>query len=288
MSSPLLCFKSFLIIFLHSSIANSQTPVDPLATKETKCLYKNLYEITHSSSQFIFGHHHDNYEGQTFKDKTGLLNESDIKTDTGYFPGFIEYNIDTFLSDNANFTNHILNAVSKGLMVGWYWLVCCVLPGIIYSNQKSQTTQATNPVTGGSCNDLTDNPVVQLMPNHSGNKNWTAMLDRFADFIQTLHLPNGNLIPMVMRPFHEMLGDWYWWGQNNSTPNQYIAAYNYTRWYLVENKGLHNLLFVFAPNKPYSYYGNNAENILMINILEMKILMLLLMIVMMKMISMKS
>ena len=64
---------------------------------------------------------------------------------------------------------------------------------------------------------------------------------------------------MIIRPLHEMLGDWYWWGQNYCTPAQYIAAYNYTRWYLVEKRGLHNLLFVYAPNKPYSFYGNDAQ-----------------------------
>eukprot|EP01084_Bolivina_argentea_P149413 261005_1 len=228
------------ILFLFSYATHGQTPVDPLATKETKCLYKNLYDLTHSSTQFIFGHHHDNFEGQNFRDKTGLLNESDVQTDTKYFPGFIEYNLNSFLTNGVNFTNHILNAISKGLMIGWHW-------------------EATNPVTGGSDKDTSGNPIVELMPNHSANKNWTHMLDIFANFVKTIRLPNGNPVPMVFRPLHEMLGDWYWWGQNYCTSQQYIDAYNYTQWYLVEKHDLHNLLFVFAPNKPYSYYGDNVN-----------------------------
>lgn len=52
------------------------------------------------------------------------------------------------------------------------------------------------------------------MPNESANKNWTVMLHKFADFIRTLKLSNGNLIPMIMRPFHESLGSWFWWGHS--------------------------------------------------------------------------
>ena len=96
------------------------------------------------------------------------------------------------------------------------------------------------------------------MPGGIANTKWLSMLDEFAEFVKSIKLENGNLIPMTTRILHECLGDWYWWGQKYCTPQQYKAAYNYTRSYLVDHHGLHNLLFVYAPNKPYSYYGNDT------------------------------
>ena len=98
----------FYIIFCIEIEAAS--PADPKATKETICLFNNLYNLSHDSKQFIFGHHHDNYQGQYFTDNTGLENKSDILFGTGEYPGFIEYNIQKLLN-GVNFTNHILSAV---------------------------------------------------------------------------------------------------------------------------------------------------------------------------------
>eukprot|EP01083_Nonionella_stella_P225450 801518_1 len=154
------CCAVMLFLGLVIIESYSQNPVDPLATPETKCLYKNLYDISHSSRQFIFGHHNSNFEGQYFKDPKGTLNESDIANDTGYFPGFIEYNLNSLITNNDNFTHHILNAVSKGSMVGFNWA-------------------ATNPVTGGGSRDTVGDPIPKLMPGIA-NAKWIAMLDKIA------------------------------------------------------------------------------------------------------------
>ena len=100
------------------------------------------------------------------------------------------------------------------------------------------------------------------MPGGKANAKWTGWLDTFAGFVKNhTILPNGNPIPMLMRIFHENTGNWYWWANytGGSTPQQFKDAFNYTRSYLVDYHGLHNLLFVYAPSKPYSYYGNNVN-----------------------------
>ena len=84
------------------------------------------------------------------------MNESDVANDTGSFPGFIEYNLNSLVQNNVNFTYHILNAISKGLMVGFNWA-------------------STNPVTGGSSSNTSGDPVPKLMPGNSANANWTRM-----------------------------------------------------------------------------------------------------------------
>merc|ERR1711998_788243 len=59
----------------------------------------------------------------------------------------------------------------------------------------------------------------------------------------------GTHIPMIVRLFHECTESWYWWGDAKCDATNYKKAWNYTRWYLTEQGGLDNLLFVYAPAK---------------------------------------
>jgi mannan endo-1,4-beta-mannosidase len=51
------------------------------------------------------------------------------------------------------------------------------------------------------------------------------------------------------------VGSWNWWGANATTPSQYQAGWNYTVHYLRHVRGVHNLLSVYAPDKPALYFG---------------------------------
>lgn len=53
-------------------------------------------------------------------------------------------------------------------------------------------------------------------------------------------------IPVLLRPYHEMNGGWFWWG--GRTPASYRKLWRITYDYLVKTKGLHNLIFVWSPN----------------------------------------
>lgn len=53
-------------------------------------------------------------------------------------------------------------------------------------------------------------------------------------------------VPVLWRPYHEMNGDWFWWGgKNNFTALWEIMYTRYT-----ETHGLNNLLWVWNPNAP--------------------------------------
>ncbi|MFI8518700.1 glycoside hydrolase family 26 protein [Streptomyces sp. NPDC085481] len=53
-------------------------------------------------------------------------------------------------------------------------------------------------------------------------------------------------IPVLLRPYHEMNGGWFWWG--GRTPAGYRKLWRITYDYLVKTKGLHNLIFAWSPN----------------------------------------
>lgn len=71
-------------------------------------------------------------------------------------------------------------------------------------------------------------------------------------------------IPVLLRPYHEMNQGSFWWGGQD--PTAYKALWQIMYNYLVNTRGLHNLLFVWAPiswnptgaDVPWNYYPGAA------------------------------
>ncbi|WP_354642687.1 glycosyl hydrolase [Kitasatospora camelliae] len=86
---------------------------------------------------------------------------------------------------------------------------------------------------------------------------WRAELDRIADGLQTLADAG---VPVLFRPFHEMNGDWFWWG--GQAPADFTALWRSTYDHLTGTRGLHNLLWVYAPDcgrgDPTDHYVGKA------------------------------
>ena len=65
---------------------------------------------------------------------------------------------------------------------------------------------------------------------------------------------------MLFRPYHEMNSGSFWWG--NKTAASYQGLWRIMYNYLVNTRGLHNLIFVWAPSAwtpdggdvPWNYY----------------------------------
>ena len=55
----------------------------------------------------------------------------------------------------------------------------------------------------------------------------------------------GYDVPVLLRPYHEMNGDWFWWG--GKTPGSYQQLWQIMYNYLVNTRGLHNLIFRVVP-----------------------------------------
>ena len=55
---------------------------------------------------------------------------------------------------------------------------------------------------------------------------------------------------MILRPWHERNGDWFWWGAGHATDQQYVELFRFTVDYLRDERGLHNLLYAYSPNSP--------------------------------------
>lgn len=70
-----------------------------------------------------------------------------------------------------------------------------------------------------------------------------------AAFCRTLVDETGARIPIVFRPFHEMDGDWFWWGQDSASPEDFIAVFRLTVDVLRKELGAKNVLFAYGTDR---------------------------------------
>lgn len=103
-----------------------------------------------------------------------------------------------------------------------------------------------NPATGGNAWDVSDSRVVRkILRNKDVREKFIRFLDLSADYIQTLRDDEGQLIPIIFRPFHESQGSWFWWGHDLCSSRDFINLWRFTHQYLTQ-KGCNNLLYCFS------------------------------------------
>jgi mannan endo-1,4-beta-mannosidase len=228
--------------------------VDVDASAATKSLFAYLDSM--SGKQVMFGHQHDTTVSFAGKDKNGNV-ISDVYSSTGDYPGVFGW--DTLSLDgyeNPPGVSGDYEASRLGLSAAMKQ--AHDLGGIV-----TLSTHPYNFVTGGSFNDTgnskgaTHSVVSRILPGGDRNGEFNKYLDRISDFANNLKDDDGNLIPVLFRPFHEQNGGWFWWGAATTTKSEYAELYRYTVEYLRDVKGVHNFLYVFSPNG--SFNGNESE-----------------------------
>lgn len=244
--------RIFFIALFSLSIftAWSQQLIDPKATKETQALYKNLHAL--SKKYTLFGHQDDLAYGVKWDNRAHPMSSkpsahrmSDINNVVGDFPavygwdlGGIEKNssknIDAVPFDKIR--EYIRTGYDRGAVITLSW-------------------HFDNPLTGGSTWDTTQRTVASILPGGSKHELFKTWLDRAAAFISTLKGAQGEAIPVLFRPFHELNGDWFWWGKNKATADEFKAIWRFTINYLRNEKELHNLIIVYNTNS----FANEAE-----------------------------
>lgn len=80
-----------------------------------------------------------------------------------------------------------------------------------------------------------------ILPGGAYHAEFTAYLDMVADYASQV---DGAIL---FRPFHENTGSWFWWGAALCDAQTYKSVYKYTVEYLRDEKGVHNLLYVYGP-----------------------------------------
>lgn len=234
----------------HFATSNLQI-VDDKATKETASLFAYLKNV--AQTNLLFGHQNATSQGVTFTKTDGK--HSDIYNAVGAYPAVFGWDTLAMTGDEGTFDE----------------LVVWIQEAAKQNGMITISAHMPNFVTGGNYNDLSGNPVQEILKEGShGQKAFLAYLDEFARLAKTAKDEEGQFIPIMFRPFHENTGGWFWWGATSCTAEEYIKLYRYTVEYLRDEKGVHNLLYIYSPNGHFTdqeeyltrYPGDNYVDII--------------------------
>lgn len=185
---------------------------------------------------YAFGHQDTTSYGIGWKNNT-IDYRSDINNVVGDFPAVYGFDIGGIEHGNANNLDDvpfddmvvlIQKAHSKGGIITISW-------------------HADNPVSKKNSWDTTV-AVKHLLIGGSHYQLFLVWLSRIAEFMKRLRDENYTLIPVAFRPFHEMNGAWFWWGNPNATPEEYQQLWKQTQSLLSSEFKVHNVYYVYAPN----------------------------------------
>ncbi|MBI5772738.1 MAG: hypothetical protein HZA89_03220 [Verrucomicrobia bacterium] len=200
----------------------SAAPADPNATPQADALWSRL-EYFRSRDLFLFGQHHANLYGintnnaRWLTDNNSNTNRSDVKSVTGSHPALFGFsptvvvgmapNPESWLSV-AEWQNRIKDAHRWGGVIQIYYPP----EKVFYTNGWVEPTLDSVQTNGLHYAALT---------NH---------IHAFADMLDGLLDDSGDPIPIVLRPWHEHTGGWFWWspGNNATDKQQYINLFRST------------------------------------------------------------
>lgn len=201
-------------------------------TTETEKLLANLKKT--SAQGIMFGHHDDTVYGIGWEGEEG---RSDVKSVCGDYPAVISFdlgelelggprNLDKIAFDTLR--KEIVKQYQRGGMVSLSW-------------------HARNPKTGGDAWDVSDTTVVKsILPGGENHEKFAGWLSSVADFLNSLQTPEGVKVPVLLRPWHEHTGSWFWWGKKLCTPDEYK-----TLWHMTVDSlrvhGVDNALYAYSP-----------------------------------------
>ncbi len=86
-----------------------------------------------------------------------------------------------------------------------------------------------------------------LTPGSALYNHWCAQVDTIAVFLKQLQDAH---VPVLWRPYHEMNGDWFWWGGRTEGPYTTAALYRQMFDRLVNHHHLNNLVWVWSMDRP--------------------------------------
>jgi hypothetical protein len=221
----------FSILFSSGAMAQLYSPCDKLATAETRELFNGMQRLI--GAGILFGHHDDTGYGVKWKYDS---DSSDVKSVTGTYPAVYGWDLAKLEHDSTVDINgtpfviqkmRVKEAYQRGGINTFCW-------------------HMDNPADGKSAWDTTMRTVAAINPGGASHDVYVRYLDKAAKYLNDLKGKDGEHIPILFRPFHDLTGNWFWWCKNTSTPEEFKTLWRFTIDYMRNTKKLHNLLIVFS------------------------------------------
>ena len=213
---------------------NTETSADSAATPAAALLAR--LDRVAARGQAVFGHRDDTAYGHDWQYEQG---RSDVLETAGEYPGMMNWDLglieygDTANLDGVPFDfmrEEIRSQHARGGINGISW-------------------HPRNPVSGGDSWDTSVSPMAEAVQAGTAvNDTLRAWIGRTADFVLSLTDDSGARIPVLLRPWHEHTGSWFWWGNDHCTPEQYKALWHLTR-EVFDARGVDNAVWVYSPDR---------------------------------------
>jgi mannan endo-1,4-beta-mannosidase len=219
---------AFIVLLLFSMNAFTQiSPANKNASPEAKKLLAYLYSL--NGNQTLTGQHNYPPNFDQWMDT--------VKSMTGKYPAV--WGIDFILHGNQDFGPEIVQEAIKkyrdGFIVTMMWHAGRPMDDPPFGWKESIQAELDD----AQWKELTT-------PGSPLNKRWEAQVDKIASYLKQLQEAN---VPVLWRPYHEMNGVWFWWG-NKKGPDGYQKLWKMMFDRFVNVHKLNNLLWVWNANAP--------------------------------------
>lgn len=255
--------RCLLFVICCFGLTQAFGQVDSDASEKTVLLYKNLNAIQ-NSNYFLFGQEFFNSFKYSSGSAHGDETYSDVEEVIGAYPVVLgsdfHYYLDKDNTERSYHTEAVKWAYKQGFVITFDWHISARNTSS-YTCSGSPASLAKNIANG----------------NTNGDRDWyLEQLDKVIAIIKQDLVVNGESIPIVFRPLHEMNGNWFWWGAGCSGfgPADYRKLYQLTVDYVKERTN--NVLFIWSPNSPVNssvlsnyYPGDAYVDILGLDIYEL-------------------
>ena len=260
-------FTVFCILFAgFLPEITSQEPVTPNASVEAKALLRFIYSL--SGRYTLTGQH--NYpdtkdRNSQFAAEYSGQTPAVWSTDMGFAE---EGNTDSYLA-RPDIVQEAIRQHKKGSIITICW------HSVPPTADEPVTFRPRGPVAPDSLvtiqGQLLDAQFRDVLtPGTRLHKRWMAQVDSVAYYLKKLEKAK---VPVLWRPYHEMNGDWFWWGGRvgeNSTIDLYQQLFDR----YVNHHKLSNLVWVWNVDRPSTpirkfsnfYPGNEYLDILSLDV----------------------
>ena len=217
--------KMILFVGLLASVlCYGQTPVNPNTGPETKQLLEYIYSL---NGKILAGQHSYNEDPDKFYNLAQEI--------TGKYPAV--WGTDFYWNGQQDPGMRIVQAAiekhSEGSIITLMWHV-----GRPSENPPYNWSESVQ-------NEFSDEQWHQLLtPGSTTHTNWLKQVDNLAQHLKELKEAG---VPILWRPYHEMNGVWFWWGNN---PDAYKELWKMLYERLTEYHQLNNLIWVWNANAP--------------------------------------
>ncbi len=258
-----------LLVLVCSASAQNKNiqPVTPNASPEAKALLEYLQSI--KGKYTLSGQHNFPISGNrntqfaaNYYGKTPIVWSQDF--------GFAKAgDKDSYLARAANVTEAI-REYRSGAIVNLCWHA---VPPTADEPVTFQPVPGSHPAHLASVQGhLTDKQFKELLTKGTAlHKHWLEQVDRIASYLKLLQKAH---VPVLWRPYHEMNGNWFWWGGHYK--GKYTTAELYRQIFdrFVHYHKLNNLIWVWSVDRPTQpdrefsrfYPGNKYVDVLALDV----------------------